>query len=108
MADFTIKQNDTRRAIQTTLKYQDSAVDLSAAGTSVKFLMKNIKGNLKVDAAATKVDASNGVVKYEWSEGDTDTAGSFRGEFEVTWDNGEIETFPSDSYIDIFIKNDLG
>jgi hypothetical protein len=47
----------------------------------------------KVDASATVIDEDAGRVKYVWQTGDTDTAGTFQGEFEVTYSSGEIEIF---------------
>ena len=47
-------------------------------------------------------------MKYVWQTGDTDTAGTFQGEFEVTYTSGEIETFPNDGYIGIEVLADIG
>jgi hypothetical protein len=105
--DFRIKKGVTKRDIQVTLKYDGSAVDVSGA-TSVRFHMKAPgASSAKVDAAATLVDGANGVVKYEWQAADVDTVGVYKGEFEVTYSNGDVETFPSDHYIYVEIIDDL-
>jgi hypothetical protein len=111
---FTIKQNDTRPAWSVPIKENygessEAALDLTEAA-SVKFLMrqKNDTGAPKVDAAATIEDAEAGVVSYTWEAGDTDTAGNFDAEVEITWDDGGVETVPNDSYWDITILDDLG
>jgi hypothetical protein len=44
-------------------------------------------------------NASEGRVQYEWSTGDTATAANYQGEFEVTYLNGTVETFPNSGYI---------
>ena len=39
---------------------------------------------------------------------ETDTAGVYRAEFEVMYNDGRLETFPNDGYISIQILSDLG
>jgi len=48
-----------------------------------------------------------GRVRYAWQTGDTDTPGTFQGEFEVTYSTGEIETFPNDGFLAIEIIDDI-
>lgn len=107
MADFTMKANDTRPAIQATLSA--AATDVI---TSVKFLMSDSTGTLKVNAAGSIVTqpsaTSGGVVKYQWQAADVNTAGNYRGEFQVTFNDSRIETYPNSSYIAISILPDLG
>jgi len=104
---FTIKQNDTSPQIAATLQDGDgAAIDLTAA--TVRFHMKRINAaSATVDAPATLVDANNGKVKYVWVATDTATAGSYLAEFEVTYTNGGVETFPNDQSIAILITEDL-
>ena len=104
---FTIKQNDTSPQIAATLQDGDgSAIDLTSA--TVKFHMKKIgAATATVDANATILNANTGSVKYAWVSPDTATAGSFLAEFEVTYTNGGIETFPNDQSIAILITEDL-
>ena len=52
-------------------------------------------------------NASNGAVSYTFTTSDTDTAGLFQGEFQVTFSGGAIETFPNAEYISINILDDL-
>lgn len=88
MADFYIKQNDTRPYLEATL--QDSAGDaVNLTGASVRFHMGSI------DAAATIVDAATGSVRYEWQAGDTSTTGFFNFELEATYADGGVETWPN-------------
>lgn len=112
---FTMKRNDTRPLIKAQLTSTDPSdptnqvpVDLSAA-TTVKFYMRVAPntGTIKVSGTATVTDAVNGFVQYTWQAGDTDTSGSFFGEWEVHWGT-DLQTFPSDDYIAITIKDDLG
>lgn len=107
MADFTMKANDTRPAIQATLSA--AATDVIS---SVKFLMSDSTGTLKVNAAGSIVtqpsSTSGGVVKYQWVANDVNTAGNYRGEFQVTFNDSRIETYPNSAYIAISILPDLG
>lgn len=106
MSSFKIKTNDTSPKLNVTLK--DASGNLiNLTGTSVRFHMKKYgASSLKVDAAADIVD-EEGQVRYSWAAGDTDTAGSYYGEFEVTYGDSSVETFPNSGYFTILIKEDL-
>jgi hypothetical protein len=110
MADFDIKRNDTRPFLRVALGYDDGTDANLSIASAVKFLMKDCKsGRLKVSAGvATVVDAANGVVEYQWVTGDTDTAGRFDIEWEVTWADGRIQTFPGEGYGVVNVTADLG
>jgi hypothetical protein len=105
---FYIKQNDTSPSLRAALKDGDNlAIDLT--GATVRFHMKSLEDNtVVVDADATVVVPSvSGIVQYDWDNGDTATAGSYQGEFEVTFAGGAIETFPNKTNISISIKPEL-
>jgi hypothetical protein len=103
---FIIKQNDTSPAIQATLKDANgSAINLN--GADVVMHMKSVNGVLKVSEEMTIVDADTGVVKYDWVTGDTDTVGTYYVEFQVTYADLTIETFPNDDKAVILIKPEL-
>jgi len=93
---FYLKQNDTRPSYVAQLLQDGSAVDL--AGATVRFHMGSV-----VDAPATIVDASTGVVRYDWLATDTAVAGTYNAEFEVTFSDGAVETFPNKDYLQIVI-----
>jgi hypothetical protein len=103
---FNIKQNDTAPVIQGTAKTRAGAV-IDITGATIRFHMNDSTGTNKVDAAGSVVDGPNGVMKYEWSAADTDTVGTFDGEFEVTYADSKIETFPNDGHITVVITDDL-
>lgn len=71
-------------SITETITYADgTAVNL--AGKTVKFKMRPVgSSTLKVNAAATVVDAPTGSVRYDWAALDVDTAGHFLVWWEVT------------------------
>lgn len=86
---FSIKQNDTSPSLQAICRRENGAVDLTNAD-SVRFHMGSL-----VNAAATFADRATGLVQYDWQTGDTATVGSYPVEFQVTWTDGRIETFPN-------------
>lgn len=111
MADFYVRQNDLREAIQATLKGADGvAVDLSSGVSSVRYNMRSkVTGAAKVDAAATIVTAASGIVKYQWVAGDTDTPGLYNAEFEVLFSSGASPlSFPNRGYLLVEITPELG
>lgn len=106
MTDFTIKRNDTEPVLERTLKRDGSAVDLTNA--SVQFHMRaRGSDSTTVDASASITDAPNGVVEYEWQAGDTDTAGFYEAEFEVTYADADVETFPNSGHLVVAINQDI-
>jgi hypothetical protein len=103
---FSLKQNDTSPSLQATLKdAAQNPVDLE--GATVKLHMKSAEGILKVNAAMTVVDQNNGIIQYDWQSGDTDTAGTYYVEFQVTYADSSVETFPNDGNKIIVIRPEL-
>lgn len=103
---FSIKQNDTSPSLQALLKDADrNPIDL--VGASVRFHMKSVEGVVKVDASMTVVNQDNGIVQYDWVTGDTDTVGTYNVEFEVTYSDGAIETFPNTGSIVVNVVREL-
>jgi hypothetical protein len=104
---FTIKRNDTSPVLQTVLTDPSgNVIDLTAA--DVRFHMKQYRSSTaKIDAEATVVDEDAGLVRYEWEIGDTDTVGSYQAEFEVSFIDGTVETFPNADFIQVDIIYDL-
>lgn len=88
-----LKQNDTSPTLDAILiDAAGNVVDVT--GASVQFHMQRIgQSALKIDAAATVVDGAAGHVRYTLQAGDTDTPGSYKAEYEVTFLDGTVETF---------------
>lgn len=114
VADVTVKSNDTSPFIrQTLLDFEGNPVDIAAA--TVVFTMWTYDnatlGSQEISGPADndQVGAETlGHVSYEWQDGDTALAGVYVGEWEVTFVSGEVETFPNDRHIRIWLMQDLG
>lgn len=107
MARIRTKQNDTRPVVNATL-LDAAGAPVSLTGATVKFIMRAVDASTtKVDSAATVVDSSAGRVRYTWVAADTDTVGEFEAEFEVTYSDGGVETFPKVGYITVTIADDV-
>jgi len=91
---FSIKQNDTSPSLQAILK-DASQTPIDLTGATVMFHMKSVDGTVKVDQQMTITDDTGGVVQYDWQSGDTDTVGTYYVEFEVTYADASVETFPN-------------
>ena len=100
MATFSIKRGDTSPALRYAL--QPTSIDLT--GATVVF---NVRGLLN-RAPASIVTASPPVVEYQWQTGDLDSVGLFLAEFEVTYPDGRVETFPPDNSLSVHVISDLG
>lgn len=100
---INLKQGDTRHAIKAVLKnIDDHPVDLSTA--IVDFNMARRHGNLVISRRAKQTDKT-GEVWVVFNEGDTDSSGLYKAEFQVTYSDGRKETFPNDGYIEIMIES---
>ena len=108
---FYIKANDTASFLTRDLKDAFGA-PVNVTGAAVVFSMRvKPAGTLKVTRQTCAiVAAGTGRVRYEWaSDGsDTNTADEYEGEFQVTYGNGKIQTFPNDGHIPIVVTDDVG
>lgn len=98
------------------------AVLLDAAGepvdlvdATVRFVMadaetRDIKVNspAQVRQVGSGTDGSRGAVAYVWQANQTNPAGKYLAEFEVLFSNGQTQSFPTESYVDVTIFEDLG
>src|SRR5688500_13812123 len=104
---FTIKQHDTHPPLDAVLTMGAPPTPVDLTGATVKLLLKTATGTATV-GACTIVSAAAGSVRYQWVAGDTASVETFSGEFEVTWGDGKITTFPNDGYFTVVVKPDLG
>lgn len=105
MQRFVIKRNDTSPQLRAQLVRQGA----SLVGASVVFNMATTAGvSVIARAVAQIVDGPGMVVGFTFSGAQTADAGEYFAEFEVTYADGAIETFPGEKYILVTIPQDLG
>ena len=100
--DFFLKAGDTASTISATLQDDNGdAVDLQNA--DVEFHMVPISGSgspaltdtASNDQNGTGGDGSKGQVSYSWQAGDSDVSGWYIGEWQVTYADTSVQTFPN-------------
>lgn len=105
MTQLTIKQGDTRHAIRAKLKtFNGQTVDLSTA--TVRFKMVDISRKVVLERDATVLP--DGTVELVFNEGETGTAGIYSIEYEVTYADYRVETFPHTGSIRLHIEKRIG
>lgn len=104
---FQIKRND----LDPSIAYELTPRSVDLTGATVVFNMKDSMDAIKVNRGAGSIVTATGTptVKYDWASGDTDTIGTYYGEFEVTYASGKPGTFPNgeDDFIEIVIGEDI-
>lgn len=103
---FFIKQNDTSPSLLATLKDFDGNT-INLTGATVRFHMKDLNGTVKIDQPMTVPNPTLGMVRYDWVVGDTDTVGTYYVEFEVTYADNSVETFPNNGNKTISVVREL-
>ena len=101
---FSIKQNDTRPILKAQLlDAEELPVNLTAA--AIEFHMRVYPaGTTKIAAGSVSInDATQGKVRAS----DTNTADTYEAEFEVTFSDGTIQTFPNDTQATVKITDDI-
>jgi hypothetical protein len=104
MTDFYWKQGDTAPALAVTLRDGNGvAVDLT--GATVRFhLVDAVARALMLNVAATVTSAATGQVRVNPATAQIPRPGNYLGEFEVTFADGTIETWPNDTDLQITVK----
>jgi hypothetical protein len=105
---FFIKKGDDTPTLDVALQ-DNKGRRVNIAGATTVFHMRNSADEtVKISSGAVSVlSSSSGEVRYSWTTSNTNTAGNFQGEFQVTFSGGAIQTFPNDEYIDIIITDDI-
>jgi len=105
---FFIKQNDDRPHLDAFLRDdKDRPVDIT--GASVKFHLRSLADNsVKItDGSVSVTNATEGAVRFEWTTTNTNTSGNYQGEFQVTFADATVESFPNNGYIKVVITDDV-
>jgi hypothetical protein len=116
-ADFYIKSYDTVPPIQATLE-DGLGNRVNIEDADVLFVMRHItdpdsgrRPGPQLFAKPANNDQSGaptmGDVSYDWEEGDTDIPGGYRAEWEVTFSDGSVETFPNAGHVRVAIIEHL-
>lgn len=100
-----VKRNDTGQVFSDTLRI--AGVVFNLTGMTVNFVLKNAATGVATKKPATIVSATEGTVEYQPDSSDVGTSGNYRAEWEVN-NAGKLLTFPSDSYIQLRVIDDLG
>lgn len=112
MSKFIIKRNDTAPVMEARLLGKTQQ-PVGLAGTTVVFNMRSASGSVVINRAPViLLDDEAGIVKYEWDAGDTARSGTYQAEFEVTFADGKVETFPksensASNFITVIVSEDV-
>lgn len=110
--NFVIKRNDTLPSLIVKVKTRGplgEIIPFTLSGvTATTFSMSDDCNNLKFSSMAAQIlCASGGSMQYSWQEGDTDTDGLFKGEFELFFSDGKKLSVPTMGGINIQIVKDI-
>ena len=103
---FRIKQNDTSPSLEATLS-DANLVPVDITSATVMLHMKAVGGSVVLDEQMTITSDLGGVVQYDWQAGDTATVGTYYVEFEVTYADASVETFPNTGSLPLIITREL-
>lgn len=106
--DFVMKEGDRSPSFQRTLTDEDgNAVDLTDASVELVAELVGDSSTTFGGSATVETPASDGVVRYDWSSGDTDTPGTYIAEFVVTYNDSTEETFPNHRDLQILVRREV-
>lgn len=103
MNDFTFKKGDVFPSLELGLTDDvGEAIDLGTATAKLRLRRVGDKEPLFTSDMVV-VTAAEGLLRYDWADGDTDEAGLYEAEVIVD-DSGDLQTFPGDRFWMIEIK----
>jgi hypothetical protein len=106
---FKMKRHDTLPNLPFQIFEPDGTTPLDLANATDVYLAVRYKRDLTVLFKNRTVidDEVNGIGHYSWSGADTIEEGEYQYEFEIQWADGNIQTVPVDSYLDLIIISDI-
>lgn len=102
---FVIKRGDTSPSIA---YIPDQTIVFTSA--SAVFNAWDVDGNVVLSRQAASITTldSDTVLQYDWAASDTTNLTQIsKCEFEVTYADAKVETFPNDDYIGLYISPDI-
>lgn len=107
MTVYEMKRNDTRPKPDALLKFSDGTIP-ALTGATVRFIAR-YQGSkvVKIDGVATVTDIPTGAVEYTPVAADVDVSGNFDVEWEVTFPDTSIQSWPTRGYDLLVIGGDL-
>jgi hypothetical protein len=114
---FTIKQNDTLPNLPFKIFQPDGITAQNLSNVEEINIVVRTKGGTPASPVTFKkpcvildqgVPANVGWGYYNFDPSDTATPGSYEYEFEIEWDDGNIQTVPVTGYLDLVIVDDIG
>lgn len=116
--DFEIKKGDVGKIIRSVLRDENYEATNLEQATLVKFNMAEYRTGVSKVSATASVEQTNiispeeggnrGAVHYAFQSADINTVGIYSGEWEVTWNDGSVTTYPTPGYLKIRVSTDLG
>ena len=110
LKDFYIKKNDLQPYYYAQVKDAAGAV-VDITGATVRVTLKLAGAStLKIDRATTGItvtDAANGKFQYAWQFGDTNTAGTYHIEFEISPVGTGKFTVPANGVARVIVNDSL-
>jgi len=104
---FSIKRHDRLPELKATLVDADGN-PIPLTGASVKLHVRAAgAATVKLDKPCNIIDDVNGVVSYPWDAGETDDAGDYDAEFEITFSDDRVLTVPNDEDFTVRILEDI-
>lgn len=108
MAQLVIKRNDTSPPFTVDLEDGNGdAVNLQVDDAVVFSMRESTSQTIKVTRQAAVFTPGDNRVEYRWQAGDTDTAGEYEAEWEVTFADGTVQTFPGYDYDLVIVTGDI-
>lgn len=101
-----VKRGDTARGFRARCLDADSPADLT--GAQARLLLRGDVTGGRSLALTVEAGTDGWVKRTPWQAGDLALVESARGEVEVTYADGTIQTFPGGGYFTLEILGDLG
>lgn len=104
----TLKIGDTSPNLRVQLLDDSGSPENLSGDTATIVVKRSDSDSPVVDGTATvsSTNAERGIVEYDWSDGETDTAGVYDAEITIT-SGTETATYPNDSFFRVDIMEDL-